>query len=163
IVDYVRLRRDALPDLLSAKYGGVPGKAGIGYMYGGKNPQKPTSVKDAEKKPDDKGAKNEKWVWEEVGSEGGASSVNTYDNMHVRPGYSWGKNDYYRSKGDMAAIVKRLAELMLSKEGTTQKGGALMVDGGKTAWGTVSHLHTCDGGAGFSALSGAATLKTIED
>jgi hypothetical protein len=80
---------------------------------------------------------------------------------HWLPGYAWVANDYSATAGDTLAIVKRFGHLMVAAEGSTQKSGALLVDGGKTAWGTVSHLKTLAKGAGFTALSGAATLTTI--
>jgi len=77
IIEYVKMKRAALPDRLTGTaFAGKAGGGGIGYMYGGRNPGAPTSVKAAG--TDDK-AKHEKWIWEEVGSEGGASSINTYD------------------------------------------------------------------------------------
>lgn len=279
IVKTIADHRAALPDLLSAKYGGAKGKGGIGYMYGGKDGGKPSSV---QKGGTDKASLQEKWVWEEVGSEGGASSVNTYDGMdvtfgkgfagagnvgslltklfakdaeiknlfldagvtiaggqwqlvntdlgaiedgdnalrlfevnpqllsvfvsmaedpkfaqtnldtqwdqlkqgagnipayakdweelptklaihlkHWLPGYAWVANDYAATAGDTLAIVKRFGSLMVAKEKTATKSGALHVDGGKTAWGTVSHLKVLAKGAGFTALAGAAQLVTI--
>jgi hypothetical protein len=279
MIAYIAAHREQLPDLLSEKHGGAKGGGGIGYMYGGKDPSKPSEVK-AGGAGDE--ALRKKWVWEEVGSEGGASSVNTYDGMdvtfgkgfaaggavesmlsllfakdpaakdlfldagitidkgqwqmvntdlgaiedgknalrlfevnprllsifvsmaedpkhaqtnldvqweqlkkgagmipeyakawdelptklclHLRhwlPGYAWVNNDYSATQGDTLAIVKRFGNIMVTREGTKQKSGALLVDGGKTHWGTVSHLKTLAKGAGFTALSGAAALETI--
>src|SRR5204863_318626 len=101
---------------------------------------------------DDKGAKNEKWVWEEVGSEGGASSVNTYDNMHVTLGKG------FAAGGALEAVLKTL--FAKDAEVKNQFLDAGLALDAKSQWPAVN---TVAGGAGFSALSGAATLETIED
>ncbi len=278
IVATIAAHREALPDVLSAKYGAAKGCGGVGYMYGGKDAAKPTAVQAGGA---DKPALQNKWVWEEVGSEGGASSVNTYDGMdvtfgkgfaaggaveavltslfakdpeaknlfldagvtiakgqwqmvntelgaiedgknalrlfevnpkllsvfvtmaedpkhaqtnldvqwdqlkkgagnipeyakewdefptklavhlkHWLPGYAWVNNDYSATKGDTLAIVKRFASIMVAREKTATKSGALRVDG-KTPWGTVSHLKILAKGAGFTALAAAAKTATI--
>jgi hypothetical protein len=64
----------------------IPQKNG-GYMYAGKFNVKPSGVKDKLDDTEDIEARINTVLWKELGSEGGVSSINTYDNQKV----TWGK------------------------------------------------------------------------
>jgi hypothetical protein len=120
VVAYIAAWRDQLPDRLSEKYGGAKGGGGIGYMYGGKDPSKPTEVKAG---GTEKEALQKKWVWEEVGSEGGASSVNTYDGMDV----TFGKG--FAAGGGLEPMLSKLFAKDAAAKDMFLDAGLALIDG----------------------------------
>lgn len=125
IVDQIKKNRDALPDLLSGTpAAGATGSAGVGYMYGGKNPGKPTSVKAGGTDPK---STREKWIWEEVGGEGGSSSINTWDNMHVTYGKGFAASTTLPGVLNALFAKDPAAKAMLEDVGVALDGSEWMV------------------------------------
>lgn len=103
MVDEVERARAAIPHRLQRAR-----RLPKGLMYGGRDVGEPAAVAAARQAPESRRSSTQRidlLVWKEVGSEGGASSINTWDDQI----FTWGKG--WSSVGALQQVLARLFKL----------------------------------------------------